>query len=516
MSLADLIYTAAFAKVLHVFVNAMRAESLLSYMVPTRDNRVYELIPICFADDLAVRILPGSCKMIVPKSIAITKLAIDVFSMFCLEINLRIGKSEAVPIMCGKGKRDANLHLQSVDFKVPIYPDKSNSPLLHFPQVYQHMGTKLAVKGMAPEVTKRIVCMTSGINQYSAVLNNPRISTKTKMTVVTVYLLTRGTFQCSTWPVLTQHQFKRFHGKTVGIYRKATNNCFDVSNPTGDMFSDADIVNEYKLLAPSTILRNARIQLLFRMFIKNPRAVIDMFFMCCGFLKGWMEAIESDLRFLNILIPGFYNGSIKVFGEYLFQLGNPELRTLARKVKRVFRTPFANILTDECRDVLQVRTLNFPCLHCTEVKDTFQKLKVHMYSKHRIKDDLWLHFRETYCTVCMLEFHKREKMYEHLKNGSPKCCLYYLNAGPCLSREEAQVIDENLKEHYRELYSKGLRRQYCEQLCYRICGPRIYVPGDDSHHHPLGVGRQHRNAPVFPSQFPPFSVSPSPSPPSVL
>ena len=48
----------------------------------------------------------------------------------------------------------------------------------------------------------------------------------------------------------------------------------------------------------------------------------------------------------------------------------------------------------------------------------------------------------TYCTVCLLEFHERERRLNHVRYRSKTCRDNLLMRGPGLTGDEAEALDE--------------------------------------------------------------------------
>ena len=113
------------------------------------------------------------------------------------------------------------------------------------------------------------------------------------------------------------------------------------------------------------------------------------------------------------------------------------------------------------------------CSRCRYGCDSEQKLTLHAFSAHRVKDPTRCYINTTFCTICLKEFHKRENVLNHVRRGRTPCKQQLLLAGPCLSVEEADAIDLCLRELNRSLQKKGLRRHALVAPCIRVFGPKV-------------------------------------------
>ena len=117
------------------------------------------------------------------------------------------------------------------------------------------------------------------------------------MHVIQAYLLSKGTFQCSTWPGLSVSQYSRFHGCIMGMYRDAAGKYY-VPGSCNRLFNDDDVIYEHSLVCPMTLLRSARLQLFVRVLRKSPPAVVQLAAHTHGYKHSWSASIHQDLQWL--------------------------------------------------------------------------------------------------------------------------------------------------------------------------------------------------------------------------
>ena len=99
-----------------------------------------------------------------------------------------------------------------------------------------------------------------------------------------------------------------------------------------------------------------------------------------------------------------------------------------------------------------------------------------------------------HCPVCMLYFHNRVRLLNHLKYRSSVCRLNLTLAGPLITVDAARTLDVACRELRRELYAMGLRAHAARAPVFRLPGPlppAVVFDDLSSRHHVLGIGRRH-------------------------
>ncbi len=81
----------------------------------------------------------------------------------------------------------------------------------------------------------------------------------------------------------------------------------------------------------------------------------------------------------------------------------------SHSVKRFCKTPCANQLVQKDKTKASGLDFAFQCSLCEYSCDTDQKLSLHNFSKHRVMDPIRCYVNTTFCTVCLVEFHQRER-----------------------------------------------------------------------------------------------------------
>ena len=97
----------------------------------------------------------------------------------------------------------------------------------------------------------------------------------------------------------------------------------------------------------------------------------------------------------------------------------------------------------------------------------------------------------TFCPVCLLEFHTRDRVIAHFRMSSV-CRMNLLLNHPRLSVEEFEALQTRAAEKVRALRASGRARCYAAMPCYRLQGPLplAVAPTTFPGGHPLGHGRR--------------------------
>ena len=165
-------------------------------------------------------------------------------------------------------------------------------------------------------------------------------------------------------------------------------------------------------------------------------------------------------------------------------------------VRRFASSKFANFDVPNSIPILApplfVKSL---CGDCGKCFNSFQKLALHRKVKHGARDPVDLLVDTVFCPVCLLYFHDRIRLLNHLKYRSCICKLNLLAAGPLISPERAFELDLGCRELRRSRFAAGLRAHAAVVPVFRLQGPLppplIPIVSATRHSHILGNGRRH-------------------------
>ena len=159
------------------------------------------------------------------------------------------------------------------------------------------------------------------------------------------------------------------------------------------------------------------------------------------------------------------------------------------------KSPFANLSVAWNQDkIVAPVTLHLQCDKCTLKFSSEQSLALHRFKAHGLKNQMRQYVDGTHCPVCLRQFWSRERIINHIRYRSQVCRTNIMLHGPCLSVEEADILDRSENGANTGLQRKGRRRHHAELPAVRLQGPLQTVfslPGCHSEHHPLGFGHNY-------------------------
>ena len=365
--------------------------------------------------------------------------------------------------------------------------------MLRFPQQYKHVGTIMETScNMTCEVVSRCHAMKGGSYRLrKCVLRNHSIAVSKRLSVLQIYILTKGTFQCGTWSQLPDSLYKKIHTCIMSLYRDISGHYFG-NTCDKKLMSDADILFEYEMMSPRTMLRCARIQLFARVVKKAPKVLTELVFDMSLLKTGWTASLLKDLRWLS--------GHEKLSGMCDYDLGQwwgyirDNLKTFRKEVRAFSKTRLANVMLEQEGPALQTLTATHACDFCPKVCMTFQALSLHRFKAHGLKSAWRKYLDDVYCPVCLRMFWTRERALNHIRYRSRICKHNMLLRGPVISDSEADVLDAADAESHAANHKSGKRRHHVVSPVVQMPGPLwpiIVEEGRQSSHHELGIGQQY-------------------------
>ena len=137
------------------------------------------------------------------------------------------------------------------------------------------------------------------------------------------------------------------------------------------------------------------------------------------------------------------------------------------------------------------------CQCCNSMFNNWQSCSVHMWKVHNHSHVIKQYGHATHCAVCMVEFHSRPRIINHLLYRSHICRYNLLLGPPLISPCALKQLELDAAQCVRAARAAGLHRHKAVLPAFRLQGPLINViPIDsDKHskHHVFGIGRQYYN-----------------------
>jgi len=488
--LADLVYSLAMARVLTCLRSTLaNAELQSSIRVGNLDMVARDA---SYVDDMAQPVLSSAPTLSHKVEQTVIKI-FEVYSTFHLGVNFRPGKTECIINLVGMGSRGARVKLLSDGSRVPL-PTIGADVYLNVVESYKHVGTQCSVSSdVKHEVTTRLSIMNTESRSLRKVLRKADSSITRKIYVLQAYIISKGLFQAGTWPALPPLQYKRLHTCILQLYRDITGQYMRNSHDIGNIFNNADLIFEYGLMCPMTMLRFFRMSLFARLVRKQPPHLLALVRELALKPKTWASSVLDDLRWLN---NGSFWGHARVSSfDALYRLVADSPKAFARNVKSYCKRPFANMAAEvpEKRSLLHLGS-QLACHYCGHSCHSLQQLNLHMFKAHQVRNLMRLYVRGTHCEVCLKEFHSRERALNHVRYRSAACRANLLFRGPVLSDDEASTLEGHERERNVALARAGKRRHHASTPAVQLQGPLlpILLLGDGlGNHHPLGIGHSY-------------------------
>ena len=162
--------------------------------------------------------------------------------------------------------------------------------------------------------------------------------------------------------------------------------------------------------------------------------------------------------------------SLRTFSSHAFD--GP--KALKKQIARACRAAGANACSAWAATKAQ-RALgdDWYCSECGKQCKNSQSLAAHRFSKHGIKRVTRQHVAGTHCIACLMQFHERERLIQHLERGSKRCRAVVIARSPALPLEEVQRLDDEATAHARLLANSGRCRVHAILPCIRLHGPLL-------------------------------------------
>ena len=179
----------------------------------------------------------------------------------------------------------------------------------------------------------------------------------------------------------------------------------------------------------------------------------------------------------------------------LFEVVALSPKSFVRAVRRFAASRFANFDVPISIPLIAPPLFhNSYCSDCGKSFNTYQKLAVHRKVKHGQRDPVNALVDSVFCPICLLYFHDRICLLNHLKYRSTVCRLNLLADGPLVSPERSDELDGACRELRRSRYAASLRAHAATVPAFRLQGPLplpISYVAPVGRCHILGNGRRH-------------------------
>jgi len=287
--------------------------------------------------------------------------------------------------------------------------------------------------------------------------------------------------------------------RLVGSFRGKV--CMYHGNKKGiENINDEDILYQYNITNPSTMIRVARLSLWSRILCKAPKLVIDLCMDLASIKIGWPNAVQDDLKWLCGSAK-YEKSAATTFEDWAAEIkGNR--KGFINNFTKFSKLRYVNTLIPPGGPngggppSYSEQPLTFKCnrTDCIFEADTSQKLAVHMFKVHQVKS-IWKNYLgdHVHCPICLKHFHTRERVLKHVRYRSEICRHNLVLRNRMWTDAEVSEFDACEADGHKSTQASGKRRHHAEAPVIRLVGPLqpILLQGNDSNHHPMGVGHRY-------------------------
>ena len=206
--------------------------------------------------------------------------------------------------------------------------------------------------------------------------------------------------------------------------------------------------------------------------------------------KGsWVEAVSHDMSVVSG-VDAKYSCELSKLCQCFQNLGSP------KPFKKLLISPILSMDVPPEKE-LKAPDQDFQCYICNKQFYSLQSFSLHQFKAHGIRNLCRQYVAGSVCPLCLVNFHTRERLLNHVRYRSIICRKYVMKGPPPLSMEEADQLDADDRLKMRQLRSAGNRKHSATRddgVCHRAHGPLLHnidVP-NPSTHHPFGKGRNYK------------------------
>ena len=307
---ADLLFTFAEAKVLKTprgflheaglctAVNLSDLENVLGVCVDNRERSTIQFIyEISFVDDGVWPIF--STADCLAKNV---RKAIEILDRICSSfgfvVNYKKGKTMVLMRFFGKGSKSARAQFFAEQSGKIVFDgwlgfEKKIVKTLLSAEVYKHMGSQSDVSSaMMPEIVARTNSMKGAYASIKTkIIRNDRIPVQNRLSVVVIYLITKGFFQAGTWRNLNIAKTKRVHNSLMAVFRGVLR----VDCPNCEHKTDDEVIEALACLSSMSTVVLLRINLFVRLLVKKNWTLLAVAASASKAHGSWLSAVHSNL-----------------------------------------------------------------------------------------------------------------------------------------------------------------------------------------------------------------------------
>ena len=95
----------------------------------------------------------------------------------------------------------------------------------------------------------------------------------------------------------------------------------------------------------------------------------------------------------------------------------------------------------------------------------------HQFKIHGKRSAWRKYLHDTFCPACLVQFHTRERLLQHVAHNRPACGELILRTIDPMSEEQAEYLDSQALILTRSRRKSGRYTEFAEVPCFRMSGP---------------------------------------------
>ena len=242
--------------------------------------------------------------------------------------------------------------------------------------------------------------------------------------------------------------------------------------------SDSEVIDQYNLMCPLTIIRCARLALFARLVNKRPKSIVEVLSVASQVCStGWCSDVVKDLVWLSIDSSGPVQNHHSWLINYYHDMCELPEGILTKHVKKFCQLPFANLAEQWAitRTLVSMNSMS-QCGVCNMVFKSHQSKTLHEFKAHGVKDPVRCYAPTTTCVCCMRNFWTRPRIVNHLKKSSFCRLNLQMRFAPFITSEECDHLEDIERPDLNVFTASGKRMHFANRApCMRMPGPLIHA-----------------------------------------
>ena len=473
--LADLMFTFLITRVLRRCNEELIAAGLcVPCDIPTNsnialpnssvDSSIYDT-GTSYVDDCLFYLMMKCALQLIRDTSTLIAIVIDVFATFGLKLNFKIGKSNVMIKVVGRGSKSIMNEYFGGKQTLTVISRAIGLVEVFVCKHYKHVGSMITVdNNMNPEATYRVAAADCAYYKAAPFLKSKNLNIKSK-----VYSTATLVFSCLFYNAASVHAYSKISYEKIRCrYYRYVRTAHNACNDKDSHITDAEVINKYNVYTLEAYLMKLRIKYFIRFTVRAPltlrlQVAIEH---DRSPTNSWISLIMRDFDSIRLFFSDMPSCNETIpFITYILDNTKDILNIVN---KHLYHLP----VIDKVRSTMHdgVKDELFTCNICGDQVYGSHALGSHKWKIHRIKNEIRRHCDGSVCYCCLVDFRTRQNLIHHYYR-SKKCKAWVLVKIPPLSTEQQTILDADdavkvalLKRHLKKY-------NYTDVPSYKTIGP---------------------------------------------